>query len=239
MAIEKSLDDIMISTPVCFAPGSLDIAQGRHLEHARYNYSPAMDEARGEVTTLLDELRNGCQDAESRLVSLVYVELKQLARRYLRRERAGHTLGVTDLVHEVYLKMAGGEGDWRNRAHFFGVAAQAMRRVLVDYARAHRARKRGDGEEKLPFDDAMFVAVAPWEYLLEVDEAIQRLRAIDARQARVVELRFFADLSIEETAEVLECSARTIKRDWRFAQAWLRRELSTNDALCNQSGGNE
>lgn len=200
---------------------------------------PQMEQKRGEVTVLLEELRSGQPDAESRLVSLVYLELKRLARAYLRRERSDHTLQVTDLVHEVYLRLAGTNQDWQNRAHFFGVAAQAMRRVLVDHARAHRAKKRGSGKIFLSLDAAILSSGTKCEYLLEVDEALDKLRAIDPRQARVVELRFFADLSIDEVAEVLQCSARTIKRDWRFAQAWLRRELSMGSDLWNQSDGNE
>src|SRR5262249_26342406 len=150
---------------------------------------------------LLEELRGGQPDAESRLLSLVYSELKRLARSYLRRERPDHTLGVTDLVHEVYLRLAGTDQDWKNRAHFFAVAAQAMRRVLVDHARVHRAKKRGSGKTNLSLDDALLLTPEKCEYLLEVDEALEKLRTVDIRQARVVELRFFGDLSVEEAAE--------------------------------------
>lgn len=205
----------------------------------RYNYRPSMDEGHGEVTLLLHNLRNGASDAESRLLSVVYPELKRLARGYLRRERADHTLGVTDLVHEVYLRLADGDGDWQDRAHFFRVASQAMRRILVDYARAHNAEKRGGGKANITFEDALFVAADTCGYLVDVDEALNRLSSIDPRQARVVELRFFGDLTIEEIAAVLECSSRTVKRDWRFAQAWLRRELTRKGAVCNQNAGNE
>ena len=204
-----------------------------------YNLSRRMEPTRGEVTILLEELRSGQQDAEPRLLSLVYLELKRLARSYLRRERPDHSLAVTELVHEVYLRLAGTDQNWKNRAHFFAVAAQAMRRVLVDHARAHRAKKRGSGKANLSLDEGVFLTPERCEYLLEVDEALEKLRTIDPRQARVVELRFFGDLSIEEAAEVLHCSTRTVKRDWRFAQAWLRRALSTNADLCNQSDGNE
>jgi RNA polymerase sigma factor (TIGR02999 family) len=204
----------------------------------RYNHPPSMDEERGEVTLLLNDLRNGTTDAESRLLSVVYSELKRLARSYLRHERASHTLGVTDLVHEVYLRLAGGDGDWQDRTHFFRVAAQAMRRILVDHARAHKAQKRGGGNAKIAFEDALFMAVETCGYLVEVDEALNKLSLIDARQARVVELRFFGDMSIEEIAAALQCSARTVTRDWRFAQAWLRRELMRNGEVCKQSGGN-
>jgi len=210
----------------------------------RYNCGPTItgpameDHERGEVTVLLDALRNGHPDAEERLLSLVYGELKRLARGHLRGERSGHTLAATDLVHEVYLRLAGAGVDWRNRAHFFRVAAQAMRRILVDHARAHCAHKRGDGRASVPFSEAVFVAADQGEYLVELDEALQRLTIIDPRQERIVELRFFAGLSIEETAEVLHCSPRTVKREWRFAQAWLRRELSGGEGdSCEPSAG--
>jgi RNA polymerase sigma factor (TIGR02999 family) len=187
-----------------------------------------MPEERGEVTALLHALRTGRREAESRLFPLVYAELRKLARGYLRRERSDHTLQATDLVHEAYVRMAGGEAEWQNRAHFFGVAAQAMRRILIDHARAHRAHKRGDGKTKVPLIEAQFVPANDPEHLIEIDEALDKLAALDPRQARIVELRFFAGLSIDETAEALGCGARTVNREWRIAQAWLRRELSAN-----------
>jgi RNA polymerase sigma-70 factor (ECF subfamily) len=208
------------------------------ISRARYNSAPSMDDGRSEVTLLLNDLRNGDSEAESRLTSVVYVELKRLARSHLRHERANHTLGATDLVHEVYLRLAGGYGDGQDRAHFFRVAAQAMRRILVDHARAHNAQKRGGGKADIAFEDALFMASETCGYLIEVDDALNKLSLLDPRQARVVELRFFGDLSIEETAAVLQCSARTVKRDWRFAKAWLRRELTSTGAVCKQSGGN-
>jgi RNA polymerase sigma factor (TIGR02999 family) len=186
----------------------------------------SMPEDRGEVTVLLDALRGGRPEAESRLFTLVYGRLKQLARGYLRKERPDHSLHATDLVHEAYLRMAGAEGECRDRTHFFSVAAQAMRRILVDHARAHLAAKRGEGIRNVPLDDALFLSAAQSDHLLEIDEALKKLAAIDPRQARIVELRFFAGLSVEETAEIFNCSDRTIKREWRVAQAWLRRELS-------------
>jgi RNA polymerase sigma-70 factor, ECF subfamily len=199
----------------------------------------AMDARRGEVTTLLDQLRAGQADAESRLLSRVYAELKRLARSHLRRERSDHTLGATDLVHEAYIRMGGVRSDWQSRAHFFRVAAQAMRRILVDHARAHSARKRGGGQRNAELEEGLVAAAGNFEYLLEVDEALQRLSAIDPRQARVVELRFFAELSVEEIARALECSERTIRREWRIARAWLRRELSKEDDLCGSNAGSE
>lgn len=191
--------------------------------------SAIMAEERGDVTALLDELRRGEPDAESRLLSLVYLRLKRLAQIYLRKERSDHTLHPTDLVHEVYLRMTGARTDCQDRAHFFRVAAQAMRRILVDHARAHHAQKRGDGHDRIPFDDAILVSADSFEQVIEVDEALERLSLIDPRQAHIAELRYFAELSVEETAKALGCSDRTIKREWRIARAWLRRELSRRE----------
>jgi RNA polymerase sigma factor (TIGR02999 family) len=182
---------------------------------------------RGEVTVLLDALRRGQRDVESRLLTLVYGELRKLAASYLRRERPDHTLQTTDLVHEAYLRMAGQDTPWQNRAHFFGAAAQAMRRILVDHARAHNAEKRGDGQRKVSLDEALYVSIADSQHVIDVDNALTKLAGFDARQARIVELRFFAGLSVEETAEALGCAARTVNREWRVAQAWLKRELTS------------
>jgi RNA polymerase sigma-70 factor (ECF subfamily) len=187
-----------------------------------------MSSERGEVTALLDALRGGQQDAEARLLTLVYAELKRLALSYLRKERPDHTLQATDLVHEAYLRMVEGESRLQNRAHFFGVAAQAMRRVLIDHARAHRAQKRGDGRTRVSFDEALLLSAAESDGLVELDEALKQLSLIDPRQGRIVELRFFAGLSIDETAEALDCAPRTVNREWRMAQAWLRRELAAD-----------
>lgn len=185
-----------------------------------------MSRERGEVTELLDALRHGQRDAEERLIVLVYDELRRVASRYLRRERPDHTMQATDLVHEAYLRMAGEHTPWQNRAHFFGAAAQVMRRILVDHARAHNAQKRGDGQPKVALDEELCLSAAESKHLLDIDEALTRLAALDARQARIVELRFFAGLSIEEAAEALACAPRTVNREWRIAQAWLQRELA-------------
>jgi RNA polymerase sigma factor (TIGR02999 family) len=181
----------------------------------------------GEVTRLLIDLQEGKPEAENLLLPMVYDELRRLARSYLRRERPDHTLQATALVHEAYIKLAGQKGTWQNRSHFFGVAAQVMRRILVDYARSHGAAKRGSGGVKVQLDEALPISAAQSRELLDVDAALTRLEAVDPRQARVVELRFYAGLSIEETAEVLSCATRTVTRDWRMAQAWLRRELNS------------
>ena len=186
---------------------------------------PAMTSDAGDVTSLLNALRTGQPDAESRLLPVVYRELRRLASAYLRKERRDHPLQATELVHEAYLRMTGADAPWQNRAHFFAVAAKIMRRILVDHARAHRAAKRGDGHVKLPLDEALVLSAAESQQLIDLDEALSRLAQIDARWARIVELRFFGGLSVEETAEALRCSDRTVNREWRMAQAWLRREL--------------
>ncbi len=181
---------------------------------------------RGDVTVLLDELRNGHSEAEARLLQLVYVRLKQIARRYLGKERPDHTLQATDLVHEAYLRFAGAEANCQDRSHFFGVAAQAMRRILVDHARAHAAGKRAGGARKIPLDEALLLSVSNPDRFLEINDALDKLAVIDARQARIVEMRFFAGLTHEEAATALHLSDRTVKRELRFARAWLHRELT-------------
>lgn len=182
-----------------------------------------------EVTRLLAELRAGDRRALEQLIPVVYAELRDLASRYLRRERQEHTLQPTALVHEVYMRLAGHVGqhgaDWRDRSHFFGIAARVMRQVLVDYARANDAAKRGAGQVRVTLDEAHGVAAAPAIELTALEAALTRLAALDPEQARLVELRFFAGLTVEETAEVVGRSARTVKREWRSARAWLHREL--------------
>jgi RNA polymerase sigma-70 factor, ECF subfamily len=186
-----------------------------------------MAASQGEVTVLLDELRRGDKDALSRLIPLIYQELRRLAAYYLRAERVGHTLQPTALVHEAYLRLAGeSRAAWRNRGQFFGVAAQLMRRILVDYARGRATAKRARNAASVDLDQLTAPgAVHPVE-ILTVDEALDRLATLDAQQARIVELRYFAGLTVEETAEALGISTRTVKRDWAVASAWLRRELS-------------
>ena len=199
--------------------------QVRHAAGDPLLYSAKVSASDG-VTGLLGALRKGEPGAESRLLTLVYAELKRLARRHLRRERRDHTLQATDLVHEAYLRLMGDEPSWHNRAHFYGAAAQAMRRILVDYARAHRAQRRGGGQPIIPLDDAVYLSAVESQRLIEIDQALERLALLDPRQSRIVELRFFTGLSIEETAKVVGCAARTVNREWRLAQAWLRRELA-------------
>jgi RNA polymerase sigma factor (TIGR02999 family) len=183
-------------------------------------------EPRSEVTLLLRRLSAGDKSALNQLMPLVYAELHRLASSYMRRERAGHTLQTTALVHEAYLQLVGQEkAHWENRTQFFAVAAQLMRRILVDHARTHHAAKRGGNLPRLSLDEAIVMARERGADLLAIDELLQRLAAIDPQQARIVELRFFAGLSVEETAHALSISDRTVKRDWAMAKAWLQREL--------------
>ena len=178
--------------------------------------SPAAD----DVTALLQAWGQGDADAGERLFPLVYAELRRQARRYMRGERADHTLQPTALAHEAYLRLAGRERAWADRAHFFAVAARAMRQVLVDHARRHRAAKRDALQLEAPAD----VRDQPVD-LLDLDAALAELAQLDTKQVEVVEMRFFAGLSVEETAEALGLSARTVKREWSTARAWLKHRL--------------
>lgn len=180
------------------------------------------------VTALLGDWSRGDSSALNELLPLVYAELRRIAARQIRRERANHTLQPTALVHEVYLRLVDQhEVDWHDRAHFLGVSARIMRRILVDHARRHRARKRGDGIQRVSIDDAKEVAAAPEVPILALDDALDRLENVDVQLARIVELRAFGGLTIEEAAQVLKVSASTAKREWRTAKAWLNRELGT------------
>ncbi len=183
----------------------------------------------GSLTFWLVEWRNGDQEAGKRLFEATYHELRRLAARYLQRERPDHTLQPTALVSELYLKLFAGEPvEWRNRAHFFAVAAQQMRRILIDHARAHLAEKRGGGNAWLSTTDANGAAAPQAEELLALDEALRHLEELDRRSARVIELRFFGGLTEAEAAEVLGISVATLKRDWEFARAWLVDQLTSH-----------
>ena len=186
-----------------------------------------MKESPGEVTLLLKELKLGNKDALGRLIPLVYRELRLRAAQYLQAERTGHTLQPTALVHELYLRLVQQDhADWKDRAHFLAVAAQLMRRILVDYARARAAAKRDGMATRIEIAGFELSGEAPrTEEILAVDEALNRLAEMDPEQTRIVELRYFAGLTIEETAEALGISARTVKREWAMASAWLRNEL--------------
>jgi RNA polymerase sigma-70 factor (ECF subfamily) len=179
------------------------------------------------VTQLLQAWRQGDSGALDKLIPLVYEELHRLASRYMGRENSGHTLQPTALVNEAYMRLLDArQVEWQNRAHFFAVSAQMMRRILVDFARSRRNLKHGGDAVQVPLDDAIVVSAEPSADLVALDEALKALAMLDPRQAQVVELRYFGGLSIEETAEVLEVSAGTVRRDWSIAQAWLHRELS-------------
>ncbi len=184
--------------------------------------------APGEVTRLLNRLQRGDKHAEGELITCVYHELKTLAAVYMRRERSDHTLQPTALVNEAYLRLTGQKTvTWQNRAHFFAVAAQVMRRVLVDYARNRRALKRAAAADAISLDEAFVFTKERSGDLLALDEALDRLAQQDRRAHRVIELRFFGGLSVDETAEVLGVSSRTVKREWSFGRAWLKGELDS------------
>jgi RNA polymerase sigma factor (TIGR02999 family) len=187
--------------------------------------------AEQDVTRLLVDWSNGNRAALDGLAPLVYDELRRLANSYLRRERSDHTLQGTALVNEAYLRLIDQRNvKWQNRAHFFGVAAQMIRRILVDHARGHQAAKRGAGAAKLSLDEALAVPGARDVDLVNLDEALKELAAFDERQSRIIELRYFAGLSIEETAEVVGISPATVKREWTAARAWLFRQLNRTGA---------
>jgi RNA polymerase sigma-70 factor, ECF subfamily len=183
-----------------------------------------------DVTQILLAVQDGDRDAPARLMPIVYDELRRLADHYLRQERPDHTLQGTALVHEAYLKLIDQtQVDWQNRAHFFGVAAQLMRQILVDHARRHRSAKRGGARQKLTLDEAVDYSQSRDVDLVALDDALTALAQRDERQSRIVELRFFGGLTIEETAVALDISPATVKVDWSMAKAWLRREISRED----------
>jgi RNA polymerase sigma factor (TIGR02999 family) len=181
-----------------------------------------------DITTLLKAWSGGDEAALQQLSDHVYTELRLMARRHMRNERAGHTLQTTALVHEVYLRMAGvTEVEWQQRAQFFAMAARMMRRILVDAARARASRKRGDGDVRVDFDETAVVSPQPDRSMIALDDALAAFAEIAPRQAKVVELRYFGGLSEEEMVEVLKVSPRTIRRDWEFARVWLAREIGS------------
>ena len=186
------------------------------------------------VTELLVAWSNGDHASLERLTPLVYAELHRLAKRYMGREQAGHTLQTSALVNEAYLRLIDAQGlRWQDRAHFFAVSARIMRHILVDFARARQNLKRGGGAQRVTLDEGSVVSPESGEDLLALDEALQRLATLNVRQAKVVELRYFGGLNEEEVAEVLKVSSRTVRTEWCLARAWLYRELSSggrNDA---------
>jgi len=183
--------------------------------------------AQHEVTQLLMAWNDGDQSALERLIPLVHAELHRIARRYMRNERAGHTLQTSALINEAYLRLIDAQQvHWQNRAHFFGIAAQLMRRVLVDFARSRGYKKRGGGALQVSLDETMVITKERGEDLVALDEALSALSELDERKGRVVEMRFFGGLSEKEIAEALTVSQETVRRDWRLAKSWLRRRLS-------------
>jgi RNA polymerase sigma-70 factor (ECF subfamily) len=181
-----------------------------------------------DVTELLGLWSNGNQEALNELMPLVYQELRRMAKHYMNSQPSGHTLQTTALIHEAYLKLAdeSGEKRWHNRAHFFAVAAQTMRHILVDHARSQQAAKRGGKTQIISLEDAIVISRERASEVIALDEALQNLSKLDERKSRVVELRYLGGLSVEETAEVLKISPQTVMRDWHFAKTWLLRELS-------------
>ena len=190
----------------------------------------AGESSASDATRVLAELAAGDQAAAQRLLPMIYDEFRALAARYLGRERAGHTLEPTALVHEAYMRLVDqSRVNWQGRTHFFAVGAQLMRRILVDHARHKHRVKRGGGRQRITLDEHVAISPQRDEDLLALDEALQKLAELDPRQAQVVELRFFGGLSVEEVATVLGVSKRTVEADWTMVRAWLRRELSRDD----------
>jgi len=180
-----------------------------------------------EVSLLLQAWRGGDQAALDKLIPLVHQELRRLAHYYMTRERVDHTLQTTALVNEAYLRLAGANRiDWKDRAHFFAIAASLMRRILVDFARSRHSRKRIGRRKTVSLDEALLVSPNPDPDLVKLDDALKALAELDGRKARVVELRFFGGLDLDETAEVLKVSRDTVKRDWRLARAWMYGEMT-------------
>jgi RNA polymerase sigma factor (TIGR02999 family) len=182
-----------------------------------------------KITNLLIAWRNGDETALDRLTPIVYDELRRIAKRYMANERRGHTLQPTALVNEAYVRLIGWkDAQWQNRAHFFAVAAQLMRRILVDFARSHLGEKRGGGTWKASFDEGLEISADRTSDLIAIDDALTALAVLNDRQSKVVELRFFGGLSLEETAEALQVSVGTVRRDWSLARAWMYNQLSSH-----------
>jgi RNA polymerase sigma factor (TIGR02999 family) len=183
-----------------------------------------------EVTDLLQAWGAGDKQALGRLTALVYEDLHRAASRYMARERSSHTLQTTALIHEVYIKLVDvGQINWQNRVHFLALCSRLMRRILVDWAREHGSKKRGGGALHISLDEALTMSPAADDVIVALDDALNKLEAIDPRRVQVVELRFFGGLSVEETAQALRMSSETVLRDWKLAKVWLLRELSRED----------
>ena len=186
-----------------------------------------LNDSSHQITLLLIDWSKGDEYALEQLMPLVYEELRRMARRYMKNQPSGHTFQTTELIHEAYLKLAGGEDqNWQNRSHFFGVAAKAMRHILVDYAKSKHRSKRGGQAEKITLEDNLVASAQRPEEIVRLNDALNQLALVDERKSRVVEMKFFGGLNIEEIAEVLKISPETVKRDWKFSRTWLWRELS-------------
>lgn len=185
-----------------------------------------VDDSSHQITLLLLDWSGGDENALEELMPLVYEELRRMARSYMRRQPSGHTFQTTELIHEAYLKIAGNEEKrWQNRAHFFGVAAKAMRHILVDYAKSKHRRKRGGWQDRITFVEDAAVSSGRSDEIIALNDALNQLAVLDGRKVRVVEMKFFGGLKTEEIAGVLKISPETVYRDWQFAQTWLLREL--------------
>jgi RNA polymerase sigma-70 factor, ECF subfamily len=192
---------------------------------------PKVDDSSGEVTRLLMELKGRRPEAAPRLFDLLYRELRRLAQRHMVNERPEHTMQATALVHEAYIRLVDGHQDWRNRAHFFAIASSAMRRILVDHARAKRAAKRPGSQKQTNLEDIPLLSNEHYDDAIAIDLALKKLSKIDARQGRIVELRYFGGLTADETSEALGVSTITVQRDWAVAKAWLHGELAARAAV--------
>jgi RNA polymerase sigma-70 factor (ECF subfamily) len=184
-----------------------------------------MEDDGGQVTQLLKAMRAGDPQAAQDLLPLVYAELHRLAQSYMRRERPDHTLQATALINEAYLRLAGEEIDWKNRAHFIGLSAQVMRRVLVDHARAHNAEHRGGGLQRVEMQEELAISPEKLDQVQQIDDLLKKLETVNPRQARVVELRYFGGLTFEEIAGLLQLTSRTVKSDWALARIWMLDQL--------------
>jgi len=198
-----------------------------------------MDPLPGEVTRLLKAMHDGDSAAAEDLLPLVYAELHRIASAFMRRERSGHTLQPTALINEAYLRLVGEDIEWTNRAHFIGLTAHIMRRVLVDYARQHNAERRAGGLKRVQLDDNLAISPERLDEVLFLDGAMAKLAAKSPRQARVVELRYFGGLSVEQIAEILNVAPRSVKRDWALARIFLFAELTPHEKLPNRAAEND
>jgi len=186
-----------------------------------------MSKPSSEFTRVLAQWKEGHREVEPRLFSLIYEELHRLAARYLRGERADHTLQATALVHEAFIRLMGHTGvDWQDRTHFFAVAAQSMRHILVDYARAHQAQKRGGRDLRITLQEPLLISAEQSGMMMALDEALDRLGRLDPRQCKIVELRYFGGFTTAEIAQILAISPKTVEREWDMARAWLHAEIS-------------